>query len=272
MKGLSKIHKKTDHPVFDKYELYNQAVQSTETDVEFIHETYKDLIGRNAQSLREDFCGTFALSCDWVKSDKNHKAYGVDLDPEPMAYGRSHYYTKLTTEQQKRMHLTEGDVLTVDLPKVDVTVAVNFSYFLFKKRELLKAYFARVFNSLNDKGLFIIDCFGGGQCQDEIEDNIQHKGFTYYWDQTGFDPVTNEAVFHIHFRIGRGQKIERVFTYDWRLWTIPELREILLEAGFKKTHVYWEGTNKQGGGNGEFTRTEKGEACLSWIAYIVSEK
>lgn len=273
MKGLSKNHRKTESTVFDKYALYTEAVQSTETDVEFIHDTYKELKnGKEAQSLREDFCGTFALSCEWVKAAKSHKAYGVDLDPEPMEYGRSHYLSKLTPDQQKRLTLIEGDVLKSDLPKVDVTVAVNFSYFLFKKRELLRAYFSKVMRSLNEKGIFIIDVFGGGQCHDAIEDRIKHKGFTYYWDQTGFDPVTNEAVFHIHFRIGNGEKIERVFTYDWRLWSIPELREILIEAGFKKTHVYWEGTNKNGGGNGEFTRTEKGEPCLSWIAYIVSEK
>ena len=272
MKGLSKNHRKTDDQVFDKYELYSKAVQSPDADVDFISGTYKELRGKEALTLREDFCGTFLLSSEWVKAAKNHKAVSVDLDPEPMEYGRAHYLPKLTADQQKRLTLVEGDVLKVDLPKVDVTMAVNFSYFLFKKREQLKSYFTRVHQSLNDKGLFIIDVFGGGQCQDEIEDVIKHKNFTYYWDQTGFDPVTNEAVFHIHFRIGNRKKIERVFTYDWRLWSIPELREILMEAGFKKTHIYWEGTNKQGGGNGEFTRTERGESCLSWIAYLVSEK
>ena len=56
------------------------------------------------------------------------------------------------------------------------------------------------------------------------------------------------------------------------MWSLPELREILAEVGFKKTHVYWEGTTKSGEGNGVFTRTEKGEACESWIAYIAAEK
>ena len=68
------------------------------------------------------------------------------------------------------------------------------------------------------------------------------------------------------------KKNERVFTYDWRMWSIPELRDILFEVGFKKTHIYWEGTTKAGEGDGNFTRTEKGESCLSWIAYIAAEK
>ena len=86
MKGLNKQHRKTDHQVFDKYDLYTKAVQSTEADVDFIHDTYKELKGREAQVLREDFCGTFALSTEWVKAAKTHKAFGVDLDPEPMEY------------------------------------------------------------------------------------------------------------------------------------------------------------------------------------------
>ena len=56
------------------------------------------------------------------------------------------------------------------------------------------------------------------------------------------------------------------------MWSIPELRELLAEVGFKKTHIYWEGTNRKGFGNGIFTRTEKGEPCESWIAYVVAEK
>lgn len=273
MKGFKGHHHKTEHQVFDKYDLYTKAVQSPETDVEFVESTYSELrAGKKPESLREDFCGTFALSCEWIKMKKQHKAFGVDLDPEPMSYGKLNHFQNLTNEQRQRLNLIEGDVLEIELPKVDVAMAVNFSYFLFKKRELLKKYFKRVHDSLKEKGIFIIDVFGGSQCHDEIEDKIVHKGFTYYWDQTGFDPVTNEGVFHIHFKLGHGKKIERVFTYDWRLWTIPELRDILEEVGFSKTHVYWEGTNSKGGGNGVFTRTEKGEPCLSWIAYIVSEK
>ena len=54
---------------------------------------------------------------------------------------------------------------------------------------------------------------------------------------------------------------------------LPELREILLEAGFKRVSVYWEGTDeKSGEGNGEWTISERGEACQGWIAYLVAER
>ena len=65
---------------------------------------------------------------------------------------------------------------------------------------------------------------------------------------------------------------ESVFKYDWRMWSIPEIKEIMLEVGFQDTLVYWEGTNKKGLGNGIFSKRKKGEACLSWIAYIVGVK
>lgn len=256
---------------FDKYELYRRAVQSAETDVEFILSTYKELKKKNPRTLREDFCGTFALSTEWIKLNPRHEAVGVDLDPEPMAYGRQNYLAQLKPDQQRRMQLIEGNVLNPGLPKTDIVLAMNFSYFCFKSREMMKKYFANVYRHLANDGILIADCFGGKQCYDAIEDTIKHEGFTYYWDQTNFDPVSNEALFHIHFRV-KGKKIEQVFTYDWRLWSIPELRDIMSEVGFKKTHVYWEGTAKDGSGDGNFTRTEKGESCDSWIAYIVAEK
>lgn len=266
-----RVSKKSAKFLFDKYELYRRAVQSAENDVVFIQDTYKELKRKSPRTFREDFCGTFALSTEWIKLNPRHEAMGIDLDPEPMAYGRQHYLSKLKPEQQRRMKLLEGNVLDPSLPKADVVVAMNFSYFCFKQRELLKKYFSNVLKTLNKDGIFLVDIFGGSQCYDAIEDTIRHEGFTYYWDQTNFDPVTNEALFHIHFRVG-GKKIEQVFTYDWRLWSIPEIRDIMHEVGFRKTHIYWEGTAKDGSGDGNFTRVDHGESCESWIAYIVGEK
>lgn len=257
---------------FDKYAFYRDAVQSPEDDVEFYLERYKELRkGKKPRVLREDFCGGGAISCEWVKLDKSHKSAGLDLDPEPMDYGRKHYISKLKPDQQKRVALIKKDVLSGNLPMADLAVAVNFSYFLFKKREILKQYFKNVFESLNHKGLFILDIFGGTNCTNPIEDRTPNRKFTYYWDQQSFDPVTNEAYFEIHFKY-KNKKYKNIFNYDWRMWSIPEVKEILLEVGFQDVKVYWEGDGKDGGGNGIFTQVEKGEACLSWIAYVVGIK
>ena len=165
----------------------------------------------------------------------------------------------------------QKDVLSKDLPKADLVLAANFSYFVFKTRERMKTYFASVKSSLNPRSLFIMDTFGGSLCYDANEESTRHKDFTYFWDQESFDPITNRAHFHIHFKPHGKKKIERVFSYDWRMWSVPELKEILEEVGFKKIHIYWEGTTRAGGGNGVFKSTSIGEACQSWIAYIVAE-
>jgi hypothetical protein len=258
---------------FDKYELYHASVQSPEEDVQFYRDRYIDIRGRKIKPtvLREDFCGAGAISCEWVKLNKKYKSVGLDLDDEPMNYGRKNYISKLTDDQKHRILLVKKDVLTKNLPKADIVAAVNFSYFFFKQREVLRQYFANVRESLNANGIFLVDIFGGTQCTDAITDKTRHKGFTYFWDQKNFDPYSNEAQFAIHFKLNK-KMYKNVFTYDWRMWTIPEVKEIMIEAGFKSTEVFWEGSKKDGSGNGLFTKITEGEACESWIAYIVGVK
>lgn len=257
---------------FDKYKYYLDSVQSPDTDVEFIRGVYKELRKRDPNSLREDFCGTFMISCEWVKLNPKFVAYGVDLDSEPINYGLANYLTLLNPSQQDRVKIKQANVLDPDLQKVDVIAAMNFSHYIFKTREGLKAYFKNCFATLKGDGILLVDCFGGSRCYEANEEVTDHKKFKYYWDQASFDPVSNEAQFYIHFKPKGGKKIKKVFSYDWRMWSIPELREIMHEAGFKKTHVYWEGTTRSGGGDGNFTLADKGEECEAWIAYVVGEK
>ena len=70
-----------------------------------------------------------------------------------------------------------------------------------------------------------------------------------------------------------GSRLKRAFSYEWRLWTLPELREILEEAGFDPVTVYWQGTDEETGeGDGVFEPAEEGEPDPSWIVYIVAER
>jgi SAM-dependent methyltransferase len=258
---------------FDKYDLYRRAVQSPEEDVKFYLDRWQDIWGKKRRPtiLREDFCGTGAISCEWVKLNKAFKSVGLDLDDEPMAYGREHYMSQLTHQQRERVVLVKKDVLRAPLPRADIVAAVNFSYFFFKQRQVLRHYFYNVYDSLMPGGIFLVDSFGGTQCTDAIVDRTRHAGFTYFWDQKYFDPVTNEAEFGIHFKV-KNRLFRNVFTYDWRMWSLLEVQELMAEVGFREVQVFWEGTNSQGGGNGKFTRVTKGEACLSWIAYVVGVK
>jgi len=260
-----------DKTNFDKYWFYKNSVQSPDVDVEFFEKVYRELNGGVAKVLREDFCGTFAISCEWVKRNPVYTAVGVDLDPEPVAYGKNNYLTQLNEEQQSRVKVLLDDVLNPELPSADIVAACNFSYFIIKKRKVLKEYFTQVYKSLNEGGLFIMDCFGGSQCYEPNEEETEHDGFSYFWDQDSYDPLSNEALFYIWYKPD-GKPKEKAFTYDWRMWSIPELKDILEEVGFSKIHTYWEGTDEDGEGDGEFERVIKGEDCESWVSYIACEK
>jgi hypothetical protein len=257
---------------FDKYWYYKNSVQSPDTDVEFLRNTYREIRGKDPTTLREDFCGTFAICCEWVKLSPKLKAFGIDLDSEPIEYGYNNYLPHLSPSQQDRVKILQENVLNPGLPRADIIAAMNFSHFIFKERAMMKSYFHNCYGTLNNGGILVTDVFGGSRCYEANEEETDHKNFSYFWDQASFDPVSNEALFHIHFKRKGHKKDEKVFTYDWRMWTIPELREMMREVGFKNTYVYWEGTTSKGEGDGNFTQSEKGEECEAWIAYVVGEK
>ena len=64
----------------------------------------------------------------------------------------------------------------------------------------------------------------------------------------------------------------RAFTYDWRLWSLPETRDVLADAGFRKTIVYWEGEDAKGDGDGNFRPAKTAECCATFVAYIAALK
>ncbi len=257
----------------DKYACYEEAVQCVESEIDFVDDTYRSIRGKRAQSLREDFCGTANTSCEWIRRRKSNIAFGLDLDQEVLDWGLQHNVDRLSHKERTRIRLFNQDVLQTDCEAVDVILAMNFSYQLFKTRNRLRHYFSQAHNGLKEDGLLIIDAYGGYDSYKVVKEKTKYKNFTYYWDQAKYNPITGHMLCHIHFRFKDRSWIRKAFTYDWRLWTVPELREILNEAGFRKVQVYWEGTDEATGeGNGEFLPTDIGEDDPSWIVYIVSEK
>lgn len=256
----------------DVHELYEEAVQNVETEIEFISETFQSLRGRSAVSFREDFCGTASASCEWVRTGGLHHSVGVDIDPEVLEWGRANRVERLPEADQARVKLLSEDVMTVETEPVDILGAFNFSYWIFKTRDEMRAYFSQVHASLVSDGMFFLDAYGGPEAYEEQKEKTKYKDFTYIWDQAEFEPVTGHALCHIHFKFPDGSRIKKAFSYEWRIWTLPELRELLEEAGFKKVRVYWEDEDEDGEGNGEFSEDDAGEADLAWIAYLVAEK
>jgi hypothetical protein len=256
-----------------------------------VDETFKALRGRHALRLREDFCGTANTCCEWVRRRPANIAYGFDLDPVPLDWGRTHLLTKLRPAQRDRVHLRQTDVLA-EHPDMrgtlDCVLAMNFSFWIFRHRASMLSYFRRVLEDLAPDGVFFLDFYGGSDALREMTERrpIPRAGradtepsmvgfnspFTYIWDQESYNPVTGELTCKIHFAFPDGSRMRDAFVYHWRLWGLKEIREMLEEAGFARTTVYWEGDDEEGGGNSVFTATEKGEACASWVCYLTAEK
>jgi len=274
----------------DKHRLYELAVQNVEAEIDFVDATYKALRGRAARSLREDFCGTGNSSCEWVRRRKTNTAVGLDIDQPTLAWGKTRNVARLPEEARNRVRLLKRDVMRPgDAVGTDIVLAMNFSYWLFRKRQELLAYFRAVRESLPDHGVFILDHYGGWESMKEVVEDREvetpdGQTFTYVWDQARYAPVTGDMDCRISFRFADGSELPNAFSYTWRLWTMPEVRDLLDEAGFERVTVYWEGAEEvdedeydddediEVGGNGIFEPTEHGEADPAFISYIVAEK
>lgn len=268
---MSKKAKKRTLEIHKKYELYEDAVQAPSVDIKFINKEFQRYFKRAPLIAREDFCGTGYFSHTWVKQSPKHFAYGIDLDTEPISYGKRVHLPKLKRDQQQRLTILNANVLDTFKFRSDVTAALNFSYYIFKKRELLVNYFKMVHKGLAKEGMFLLDLFGGTDAVKENVDETEHDSFTYYWDCVKFNIVNQECLYAIHFKTG-GKKYTNVFTYDWRMWTPREIRECLEEAGFSSSVFYAEGFLEDGTGDGRFKPTEDENNCEGWVAYIVALK
>jgi hypothetical protein len=258
----------------DKHDLYQRAVNSPDQDVDFLIETYREMRGKDATHMREDFCGTALLAAEWISRSDDYTAEGFDLDPDPIAWGKEHNFKRLG-DAAKRMTWHESDVRAPADRRPDVTTAANFSYWLFLERRDLLEYFKSVHADLADDGLFIIDMYGGPDAMVEGEEERDlGGGIEYIWDQVDYSPATGRYDCAIHFRFRDGSEMHNAFEYTWRLWGLPELKDVMSDAGFSQVDTYFEGTDPddEEEGDGVFVKDGKGENIDAWLSYLVAQK
>jgi hypothetical protein len=269
----------------NKHELYQASVQNVEAEIDFVDQTFRTLRGRDAVRLREDFCGTGNTSCEWVRRrivEPRGRARHRHRDARvgPGAHGREE---RSSPSSVSGSCLLERNVIKPGRrgrrwtrPRDELLLLA-----VHDRGELVSISAVR--ESLGEGGLFFQDFYGGSESMEEREDErtceLPNGGrFTYIWDQHRFKPVTGEVECRIHFKFRDGSKMQNAFVYHWRLWTLPEIQELLAEAGFSRTTVYWEGDELDddgeptGEGNGVFTPEAEGDADPAFICYIVSEK
>lgn len=261
-------HSKFSAKTADKHDLYQRSVQDPETEVFFINRVFKALRKRAPLSLREDFCGTALLCAEWVKSLAGRNAQGIDIDAKVLAWGTEHNIAALGAEAS-RVKLLRQDVRAPSPGKHDIVCAFNFSYWVFKTRDEMRAYFASVKKGLGKGGMFMLDSYGGWESFEPMLEPRKIKGgFVYVWDQDQFNPITHEILNYIHFEFSDGSKMNRAFTYDWRYWSLPELTELLKEAGYSEVNVYWDKSTDED--REDYRPMTRAQNQPGWLAYIVA--
>jgi len=264
----------------DRHLFYTPAVQHVGHDLDALEHIYKLRHRRKPLTLREDFCGTAAAACEFVRRDERRRALGVDLHRPTLAWARRHRLPRLG-DAARRVTLICEDVRRVTRPRVDMVLGLNFSYWVFKSRAALCGYFRAVRRSLKPGGMLCLDAFGGTDTEQALVESRRVRAsrgpggervppFRYVWEQRDFNPVDHHLRCCIHFHLDDGRKINRAFTYDWRKWTLPEIRELLLEAGFREAMVYIQGWDDAAHeALGSYERRLRFENQLSWLAFVI---
>ncbi|HEY8377639.1 MAG TPA: class I SAM-dependent methyltransferase [Nannocystis sp.] len=252
----------------DRFDLYQKAVSCPADNIEFVERVYAEMRGTMPRVLREDFCGTAHLATEWARRGPRRRAIGVDLDPEALAWARRHNLAAAGSEIAARVRLVHADVRDTGELRADVVCALNFSYFLLPARQQLLAYFRAVRRSLRPRGLFVFDCIGGAEAIVDYREEREYDGFSYIWEHRRFNPLDHTARCTISFAFPDGSKIAPAFTYHWRLWTLPELRDLLAEAGFASPRVFWECTDDDGETCWRENAHDHSQAI--WLTYLVA--
>jgi hypothetical protein len=248
---------------YDKHDLYELCVQSPKDLVPLLRAIHGD----NPITLGEDFSGTAALSHLWVEHNQC-KAIATDLDDESL--------NKRGEHQRVTKHL--NDVREID-DQCDILFVGNFSIGYLHTRDELVEYLKHARSRLQSSdGTFICDTYGGDTAFTLGGVHRAHpmpngKLCRYTWEQHEADPTTNMVTNLIHFRVEKAGVIEfemeDAFVYEWRLWSIPELRDAMIDAGFKDTQVYTKLADAlDADGNAYVLPVEDGQEELS-DSYIV---
>lgn len=92
-----------------------------------------------------------------------------------------------------------------------------------------------------DGSILVLDILGGhaGESSVKLRRQNEISGLSYLWEQAKFDPVKRQLTCHISLKDPQtSQVLKHAFTYHWKLWTIPEVVELLEEAGFADVHIW----------------------------------
>lgn len=248
-------------------DLYRFAVQHPLAEVAFIEHAWAHHHGERSEPmlLREDFAGTCAVAHAWVCSDPDRQAMAIELDEPTVRWASEHF-------DDPDLHLVHADVMAVDEPAVDVTLALNFSVLIYHDEDDLLRYLTHAQEGLHPGGLLILDVFGGPsvdqpsvQRRTVTPDEGGIKPFTYHWEQRHFAPKTQRIDCRIHFTLDDGTRLNDAFIYDWRLWSPGEIIDLARQAGFSEAALWWSDPAEPG----RHHPVQSEPRDRDWVGYVV---
>jgi ubiquinone/menaquinone biosynthesis C-methylase UbiE len=201
--------------------------------------------------LREDFCATAAIARLWAAEGRmrgdDARAMGVDLDQEALERGAGAAACENVAGLVK---LIRADAIHAPVQpgdRADIVFVGNFSIgFITTQAELL-TYFRLSRGRLGERGALICEINGGPGAMRVGAIERTHIGpgaerIEYRWECEEVDPVTRMVTQAMSFRVVREgvvlADLPRAFVYRWRMWSEEELRELMLQAGFRSIDLY----------------------------------
>lgn len=130
----------------------------------------------------------------------------------------------------------------------------------------------------------MLDLFGGPHAQEVMQEKKKvaagtdfegnsTPSFTYVWDQAKFNAVNQNILCKIHFKGKQIESIDSAFTYDWRLWGLAEITDLLKEVGFTSVDHYFEGWDDETEDTDGIMKVRTTyEEMLAWICYLGATK
>ncbi len=219
----------------EAWSLYERTVQDPQRTVALLRRLHR---GR-PRVLGEDFAGSAALSRAWGEHVAGGRAFAVDLDAEALAFAPD---PRVSTHA-----LDVRDRAIGRLGPCDIVHAGNFSLGELRARRDLEAWARSTHERLAPRGIAVLDTYGGESAwrlgvleRRRIE--LDGEELRWSWEQRSADPLTGEVVDSLSFRVLRAGEVivdlPDAFVYRWRLWSVPELVDVLRAAGFARCEVH----------------------------------
>jgi SAM-dependent methyltransferase len=262
---------------FDRYDLYELCVQDAAAMARFLQAVH----GGDPRVMREDFCGGGAVAREWAGLGRGFRAIAVDQDAEPLARLKR---TAAAAGVPRRVRCVHADVMDCSL-RADVISATNFPIGYWHTRPELVRYLSATRRRLGPGGVFVCDTYGGASAFRRMKTRrmvavggvgaVGGLRIEYTWEQREARARTRRVIDALHFRVTRRGRViaelRDAFVYDWRLWSIEELRGAMEEAGFASVEIYdrlAEAVDHQGR---VYVRPAE-ELGRDWVVYLVARK